>query len=214
MNVVHLPLNRLLQGLVWSSNNWSPSDHPYFSHDWFEIAPIFLSLVVSRLLLYSLASLIAFLNKLLEFPPLDQLLCLLFQILAFICIMTMVFMDAVVPFRISLLWWCLQTTFASLRFCKIIFTLLLLALGLYAFIILSLARQSLCSQRIFPIHVFLCFKHRSVIEVGGVFLREKMRSGLISPAWKVVIMTCSSASSISMTSLLNRFTYSFRVSPS
>ena len=160
------------------------------------IVLIFLSLVVNRFLLYLLASLIVFLNKLLELPPLDQLFYLFFQILAFICIMTMVLMEAAVLLRISslwgraqwlrpfqgrvvlylhenlvykhyqwgeiqlLLWQCLQTTFASLSFCKIILMLLLFALGLCAFVFLSFARQSLCHQRVFPIHVFLCFKQQ------------------------------------------------------
>ena len=65
------------------------------------IVLIFLSLVVNRFLLYLLASLIVFLNKLLELPPLDQLFYLFFQILAFICIMTMVLMEAAVLLRIS-----------------------------------------------------------------------------------------------------------------
>ena len=129
-----------------------------------------------RFLLCSLVGLIVFLNKLLELLPLDQLLYLFFQIPTFVCIMTMVLMEATVLLQISLLggraqwfrpfqgrvilylpenlvdkyyqrgeiqlllWWCLQTTFASLCFRKIIFALLLFALGLCAFVFLSFAR--------------------------------------------------------------------------
>ena len=129
-----------------------------------------------RFLLCLLVGLIVFLNKLLELLPLDQLLYLFFQISTFVCIMTMVLMEATVLLQISLLWgqaqwfrpfqgrvilylpenlvdkyyqrgeiqlllwWCLQTTFASLCFRKIIFALLLFALGLCAFVFLSFAR--------------------------------------------------------------------------
>ena len=61
---------------------------------------------------------------------------------------------------------------------------------------------------------FCALNNKFVIEVRGVFPREKTRSGLISPTWKVVIITCSSPSSISRTALLNHFTYSLKVSPS
>ena len=62
-----------------------------------------------------------------------------------------------------------------------------------------------------PFMYFCALNSRSIIEVGGVFLREKTRSRLINLAWKAVIITCSS---ISRTALLNWFTYSLRVSPS
>ena len=58
-------------------------------------------MVISILLLYSLASLIIFLNKLLKFSPLDQLLYMFFQNLALVSIMTMVLMEVVVLLRIS-----------------------------------------------------------------------------------------------------------------
>ena len=48
MDTIHLPLHRLPQELVWSSNDWSSNDRPYLSYDGFEIVPIFLSLVVNR----------------------------------------------------------------------------------------------------------------------------------------------------------------------
>ena len=80
-----------------------PSDRPYLSYDGFEIVSIFLSLVVSGFLLCSLTNLIVFFNKLLELPPLDQVIYLFFQILAFVCIMTMVLMEAVVILQNSLL---------------------------------------------------------------------------------------------------------------
>ena len=65
-----------------------------------------------------------------------------------------------------------------------------------------------------PFMYFCALNSKSVIDVEGVFPREKTRSGLISLAWKVVIITCSLASSISRTALLNCFTYSLRVFPS
>ena len=68
MDIIHLPLNRLLRGLIWSSNDWSPNDRPSLSQDWLKIVPIFLSLVVSWFLLCFLASLIVVLNKILELP--------------------------------------------------------------------------------------------------------------------------------------------------
>ena len=64
-----------------------------------------------------------------------------------------------------------------------------------------------------PFMYFCALYKKYVIKVGGVFPREQTRSRLISPAWKVVIITCSSASSISKTALLNHFTYSLKVSP-
>lgn len=39
-----------------------------------------------------------------------------------------------------------------------------------------------------PFIYFWALNNRSFIEVGGVFPREKMKSGEFSPAWKVVIM--------------------------
>ena len=65
-----------------------------------------------------------------------------------------------------------------------------------------------------PFMYFCALNNKFVIEVGGVFPREKMRSRLFNPAWKVVIITWSSASSIFSIALLNHFTYSLWVSPS
>ena len=93
-----------LKGLYDPSMIGPPSDRPYLSYDGFEIVSIFLSLVVSGFLLCSLTNLIVFFNKLLELPPLDQLIYLFFQIPAFVCIMTMVLMEAVVILRNFLLW--------------------------------------------------------------------------------------------------------------
>ena len=59
---------------------------------------------------------------------------------------------------------------------------------------------------------FWALNRRSVIVVGGVFPREKMRLGLFSLAWKVIIITWSFASSISNTALLKHFIYSLWVS--
>ena len=101
MDVVHLPLNYLPRGLVWSSNNWSPSYRSYLSHDGFEIVLISLCLVVNGFLLCPLTNLIVFLNKLLEPSPLDQFLYLFFQISTLVCVMSMVDMEASVLFRIS-----------------------------------------------------------------------------------------------------------------
>ena len=101
MEAVHLPLNYLPQVLVWSSNNWSPSDYPYLSHDGFKIVSIFLYLVISGFLVCLLTNLLVFLNKLLEPSPLDQLLYLFFQIPALVCVMSMVFMEATVVLQIS-----------------------------------------------------------------------------------------------------------------
>lgn len=39
-----------------------------------------------------------------------------------------------------------------------------------------------------PFIYFWVLNNRSVIEVGDVFLREKMKSGEFRPTWKVVIM--------------------------
>ena len=64
-----------------------------------------------------------------------------------------------------------------------------------------------------PFMYFCALNSRSIIKVGGFFPKEKTRLGLINPAWKVVIITYSSASSISRTTLLNRFTYSLMVFP-
>ena len=100
-DVVHLPLNCLPQGLVWSSNNWSPSDHPYLSHDGFEIVLIFLYLIVSGFPLCPLMNLIVFLNKLLELSLLDLLLYLFLQISALVYVMSMVFMEVAVLLWIS-----------------------------------------------------------------------------------------------------------------
>ena len=99
MEAVHLPLNYLPQVLVWSSNNWSPSDYPYLSHDGFKIVSIFLYLVISGFLVCLLTNLLVFLNKLLEPSPLDQLLYLFFQIPALVYVMSMVFMEATDFFR-------------------------------------------------------------------------------------------------------------------
>lgn len=63
-----------------------------------------------------------------------------------------------------------------------------------------------------PFIYFWALNSRSVIEVGGVFPQEKMKSGLFNLAWKFIIITWSSASSISNTALFKHFTYSFRVS--
>ena len=52
------------------------------------------------------------------------------------------------------------------------------------------------------------------MEVGGVFPNEKIRSRLLSPARKVIMMIWSSTLSISNTALLNRFTQSLKLSPS
>ena len=65
-----------------------------------------------------------------------------------------------------------------------------------------------------PFMYFWALNRRSVMEVGGVFPSEKMRLGLLSPAWKVIIMTWSLASSISSIALLKCFTYSLNLSPS
>ena len=60
---------------------------------------------------------------------------------------------------------------------------------------------------------FWALNIRSVIIVGGVFPREKTRSGLFNPTWKVVTITWLFATSISNTALLKCFTYFLRVSP-
>ena len=54
---------------------------------------MFFLMVVSRLLFRLVASLIIFFDKFLEFPLLDQLLYLFFQISAFVSIMTMILVE-------------------------------------------------------------------------------------------------------------------------
>ena len=65
-----------------------------------------------------------------------------------------------------------------------------------------------------PFIYFCALNIKFVIKVGGVFTREKTRSRLFNPTWKVIITTWSSVSSISNTALLKHFTYSLKVSPS
>ena len=102
MDTIYLPLDRLSQGLVQSSNDWSSSDRPYFSYDLFGIVPIFFLMVVDGILICSLASLIIFLHKLLKLSSLDQLLYLLFKISVLVSIVTMIFVETEVFLCISL----------------------------------------------------------------------------------------------------------------
>ena len=102
MDIVYLPLDRLSQGLVRSSDDWSSSDSPYFSYDLFGIIPIFFLMVIGGLLICSLTILIIFLHKLLKLSSLDQLLYMLFQILALVYVVIMIFMETAVFLYISL----------------------------------------------------------------------------------------------------------------
>ena len=63
-----------------------------------------------------------------------------------------------------------------------------------------------------PFIYFSALNSRSIIEVSGVLPKEKTRLGSFNHAWKVIIITCSSASLISNIALLKRFTYSLKVS--
>ena len=218
MEAIHLPLNRLPRGLVWSSNNWSPSDYPYLSHDGFKIVSIFLCLVINGFLVCPLTNLIVFLNKLLEPSPLDQLLYLFFQILALICVMSMVFMEVAVLLWISSLqgqaqWLRPFQDRSSLICMRILSTgiikgvkfnfffddaswllLLVLAsvwLSWHSFFLLwdsapsSFFRLPVNSFAVSLSSPFMCFwalNKRSVIDVGGLFPKEKTRSRLFSPA--------------------------------
>ena len=61
---------------------------------------------------------------------------------------------------------------------------------------------------------FWTFWSNSATVFGGLLVIEKKKSLSINPAWKVVRMTWSSASSTYSSSLLNRVTYYFSDSPS
>ena len=91
-----------------------------------------------------------------------------------------------------------------------ILLLLLFVLELSISSILHLPSTPFAVNASSPFMYFWALNKRSVIVVGRVFPREKTRSGLFNPAWKVVINTWS----ISNTALLKRFTYSLKVSPS